>query len=91
MLNEQLNFYSSLHSSRETVESWDSELVNQFFINDNDIPKVDEEDRELCEEKISEEECVEVIKLLRMENHLVQMVFQSNSIKCSGTILKILF
>jgi hypothetical protein len=52
---------------------------------------VDEEDRELCEEKISEEECVEVIKLLRMENHLVQMVFQSNSIKCSGTILKILF
>ena len=45
VLNEQLNLYSSLYSSRETVESWDSELVDQFYINDNDIPKLDEEDR----------------------------------------------
>jgi hypothetical protein len=46
VLNEQLNCYSSLYSSRETVESWDSELVDQFFITDNDIPKLDEADRE---------------------------------------------
>ena len=65
VLNEQLSFYSSLYSSRETVKSWDSELVDQFFINDNDIPKLDEEDRELCEGKISEGECVEVIKAFR--------------------------
>jgi hypothetical protein len=45
VLNEQLNFYSSRYSSRETVESWDSELVDQFFINDNNIPKLDEEER----------------------------------------------
>jgi hypothetical protein len=91
VLNEQLNFYSSLYSTGETVESWDSELVDQCFINDNDIPMLDEEDRELCEGKISEGECVEVIKILRMEIHLVQMVFQSNSIKFSGTTLQILF
>ena len=48
VLNEQLNLHSSLYSSRETVESWDSKLVDQFFINDNDIPKLDEEDLELC-------------------------------------------
>ena len=28
VLNEQLNFYSSLYCSRETVEIWDSELVD---------------------------------------------------------------
>jgi hypothetical protein len=71
VLNEQLNFYSSLYSSRETVESWDSELVDKFFINDNDIPKVDEEDRELCEGKISEEECVEVIKTFKNGKSLI--------------------
>ena len=65
VLNEQLNCYSSLYSSRETVESWDSELVDQFFINDNNIPKLDEEDRALCEGKISEGECVEVIKTFK--------------------------
>jgi hypothetical protein len=59
--------YSSLYSSRETVESWDSELVDQFFINDNNIPKLDEEDRELCEGKISEGECVEVMKTFKNE------------------------
>ena len=67
VLNEHLNFYSSLYSSRETVESWDSELVDQFFITDNDIPKLDEEDRELCEGKISEGECVEVMKTFKNE------------------------
>jgi hypothetical protein len=65
VLNEQLSLYSSLYSSRETVESWDSELVDQFFINDNNIPKLDEEDRALCEGKISEGECVEVIKTFK--------------------------
>jgi hypothetical protein len=28
VLNEQLNLYSSLYCSRETVEIWDSELVD---------------------------------------------------------------
>ena len=65
VLNGQLNFYSSLYSSGETVESWDSELVDQCFINDNDIPMLDEEDRELYEGKISEGECVEVIKTFK--------------------------
>jgi hypothetical protein len=32
VLNEQLNFYSSLYSSGETVESWDSELVDQCWM-----------------------------------------------------------
>jgi hypothetical protein len=42
-------------------------LVDQCFINDNDIPKLDEEDRELCEGKISEGECVEVMKTFKNE------------------------
>ena len=69
VLNEQLNFYSSLYCSRETVEIWDSEL---------------------CEGKISEEECVEVIKTLRMENHLVTDGLPIEFYKISGTTLKIL-
>jgi hypothetical protein len=40
-------------------------LVDKFFIIGNDIPKLDEEDRELCEGKISEGECVEVIKTFK--------------------------
>ena len=32
VLNEKLNFYSSLYSSGETVESWDSELVDQCWM-----------------------------------------------------------
>ena len=65
VLNEQLNCNSSLYSSRETVESGDSELVDQFSITDNDIPKLEEADRELCEGTISGEECIEVIKTFK--------------------------
>ena len=65
-------------------------MVDKFFIIGNDIPKLDEEDRELCEGKISEEECVEVIKTFKNGKSPGTDGLPIEFYKISGTTLKIL-
>jgi hypothetical protein len=59
-----------------------------FFPTDNNIPKLNEDEKEYCEGMILEEECVKIIKKIKMENLQAQMNYLLSSIKCSGTILK---
>ena len=86
MLNEQNKFYSSLYSSKETEDNLNVHLVDKFFPDDAEIPKLNENEKESCEGMISEEECVKAIKR-RMENHQELMVFQSNFTKYCGKTL----
>jgi hypothetical protein len=76
VLNEQNKFYSSLYSNKETEYNLNVHLVDNFFPDDAEIPKLNENEKESCEGMISEKECVKAIKR-RMENHQELMVFPS--------------
>ena len=86
VLNEQNKFYSSLYSNKETEYNLNVHLVDNFFPDDAEIPKLNENEKESCEGMISEKECVKAIKR-RMENHQELMVFQSNFTKYFGKTL----
>jgi hypothetical protein len=43
-------------------------LVNKFFPDDAEIPKLNENEKESCEGMISEEECVKAIKSMQNSN-----------------------
>ena len=61
VLNEQKRFYSNLYSFKEN--SLDNEdIVNTFFVANEDIPKLSEEDKNVCEGLITKQECVNAIK-----------------------------
>ena len=65
MLNEQNKFYSSLYSNKETEDNLNVHLVDKFFPDDAEIPKLNENEKEFCEGMISEEECAKVIKSMQ--------------------------
>ena len=65
MLNEQNKFYSSLYSNKETEDNLNVHLVDTFFPDDTEIPKLNENEKESCEGMISEEECVKAIKSMQ--------------------------
>ena len=88
VLNEQLKLYSSLYSNKETSDTLNNNLFYTFFPTDNDILKLNEDEKEYCEGMILEEECVKVIKHSKMENLQAQMDYLLSSITFSGTILK---
>ena len=65
MLNEQNKFYSSLYSNKETEDNLNVHLIDKFFPDDAEIPKLNENEKESCEGMISEEECVKAIKSMQ--------------------------
>jgi hypothetical protein len=65
VLNEQSKFYSSLYSNKETEDNLNVHLVDNFFPDDAEIPKLNENEKESCEGMISEEECVKAIKSMQ--------------------------
>lgn len=65
VLNEQNKFYSSLYSNKETEDNLNVHLVDKFFPDDAEIPKLNENEKESCEGMISEEECVKAIKSMQ--------------------------
>ena len=64
-LHEQLKLYSSLYSNKETSDTLNNNLLYIFFPTDNDIPILNEDEKEYCEGIILEEECVKVIKTFK--------------------------
>ena len=64
-LHEQNKFYSSLYSSKETEGNLNVHLVDKCFPDDAEIPKLNENEKESCEDMISEEECVKAIKSMQ--------------------------
>ena len=79
-VNEQNKFFSSLYSNKETEDNLNVYLVDNFFPDDAEIPKLNENEKESCEGMIPQEECAKTIKR-RLENHQELMVFQSNFTK----------
>ena len=79
---------SSLYSNKETEDNLNVHLIDNFFPDDAEIPKLNENEKESCEGMISEEECVKAIKSMQMENHQELMVFQLNFTKYYGKTLK---
>ena len=65
VLNEQNKFYHSLYSNKETEDNLNVHLVDKFFPDDADIPKLNENEKESCEGMISEEECAKAIKSMQ--------------------------
>ena len=86
VLNEQNKFYSSFYSNKETEDNLNVHLVDKFFPDDAEIPKLNENEKESCEGMIPQEECAKTIKR-RIENHQELMVFQSNFTKYFGKTL----
>ena len=65
ILFEQKKYYENLYTEQE-VNLEDDILNNKFFITNNNIPTLTENQKELCEGNITKDECMESIK--SMEN-----------------------
>ena len=61
ILKEQRNFYQELYTSK--LNSSTSNNIDTFFLNSN-IPKLSEEDKQSCEEKLSTEDYLNALKKL---------------------------
>ena len=61
ILKEQRNFYQELYTSK--LNSSTSNNIDTFFLNSN-IPKLSEEDKQSCEEKLSIEDYLDALKKL---------------------------
>ena len=65
ILKEQKRFYSDLYAERE-VDLENENIILDFFIQNIDVPKVTNEQKDLCDGPITKEECIFAIK--SMEN-----------------------
>ena len=61
ILVEEKRFYSELYA-KKNVNLNNEEICNNFFINNDSIPKLNEEMKQSCEGLISKEECEKAIK-----------------------------
>ena len=88
VLNEQSKLYSSLYSNKETEDNLNVHLVDNFFPNNAEIPKLNENEKESCEVMISEEECVKAIKSMQNGKSPGTDGFPVEFTKCFGKTLK---
>ena len=56
-------FYENLYSQKEVIDNFEG--INKSFSFFKDIPKLDENNRKLCEGNITKKECVEVLKEMK--------------------------
>ena len=63
ILKEQKQFYQNLYSNKH-VNLDNEEKIKQFFVDNNNIPKLNEDLQSKCEGPITKEECEKIIKLL---------------------------
>ena len=61
ILEEQKTFYYNLYKEQE-VDLENEDFTNKFFIIDNDIPILTDENKNICEGGITNEECIDAIK-----------------------------
>ena len=61
ILREEKLFYSNLYKEKE-INLNDETLTNTFFVQNENIPKLDEDSKESCEGIITKEECIQAIK-----------------------------
>ena len=62
ILKEQKHFYQSLYSKKQV--NLDKEEQSNFFVDNNNIPKLNEYLQSKCEGLITKEECEKIVKLL---------------------------
>ena len=62
IIEEQRRFYEDLYSSKLKCTS-DNELLDEYFLK-NDIPKLDDELKNMCEQPLTIEECGKALKQL---------------------------
>ena len=60
---EQKNFYESLYTSKIQNEMSKTEIINTFTLDQN-LPKLSEIDKQMCDNPITIEECSKALKLL---------------------------
>ena len=62
ILNEELKFYKQLYSNNKSLNN---KYDNIFFNNNNSIPTLNDEDKDLCDQDISLEECAKALLTLK--------------------------
>jgi len=67
ILSEQKRFYQNLYKTKDSVEASNS---IEAFLNSLNIPKLSEEQRQLCEGRISTEECRTIIETFQNNKSL---------------------
>ena len=63
ILQEEKRFYQTLYAYKN-VNLEDEEIISNFFVNSDSIPKLNDENKHLCEGLIGANECIEAIKTM---------------------------
>ena len=63
ILNEATKFYGKLYESKITEE--DEDNMGTLFDDKNDIPELTKQERDMCDEHITEQECFESLKTFK--------------------------